>query len=41
MSQAVMILAHRDFEQIYELSLKLKRRFSVYIHFDKKNGTYI
>lgn len=36
MSQAVMILAHRDFEQIYELSLKLKRRFSVYIHFDKK-----
>ncbi|WP_242439769.1 beta-1,6-N-acetylglucosaminyltransferase [Ligilactobacillus salivarius] len=36
MSQAVLILAHRDFEQIYELSLRLKQRFLVYIHFDKK-----
>ncbi len=36
MSQAVLILAHRDFEQIYELSLRLKQRFAVYIHFDKK-----
>ena len=36
MSQAVLILAHHDFEQIYELSLRLKQRFAVYIHFDKK-----
>ena len=36
MSQAVLILAHHDFEQIYELSLRLKQRFAVYIHFDIK-----
>lgn len=34
--QAVLIIAHRDFEQVYRLAKKLLPTFNVYIHFDKK-----
>lgn len=36
MSQAVLILAHKDFDQVYNLTQKLGTSFNVYIHFDKK-----
>lgn len=34
--QAILILAHKDFEQVRQQAIKLKKAFEVYIHFDKK-----
>lgn len=34
--QAVLILAHRDFDEVLNLSKLLQKRFQVYIHFDTK-----
>ena len=34
--QAVLIIAHRDIEQVLSLSEILSTRFEVYVHFDKK-----
>lgn len=34
--QAILILAHKNPEQVFSLALYLKRRFEIYIHFDKK-----
>lgn len=34
--QAVLILAHKNIEQVINLSNKLNKKFLVYIHFDKK-----
>lgn len=34
--QAVLILAHKDISQVKRLAYKLKRKFDVYIHLDKK-----
>lgn len=36
MTQAVLILAHKDFDQVLELARQLKSKFDIYIHFDKK-----
>ena len=36
MSQAVLILAHKDADYIYYLSMLLKQKFNVYVHFDTK-----
>lgn len=37
MSQAVLILAHKDFDQVHALAKHLKPYFGIYIHFDSKN----
>ena len=34
--QAVLVLAHKNINQVIELSALLRKRFEVYIHFDKK-----
>lgn len=34
--QAVLILAHKNAEQVYKLAEFLSKRFYVYIHFDAK-----
>lgn len=34
--QAVLILAHKDVEQVIELTSRLSKSFKVYIHFDRK-----
>ncbi|UTX36500.1 beta-1,6-N-acetylglucosaminyltransferase [Ligilactobacillus salivarius] len=34
--QAILILAHKNVQQVVELSRKLNSNFNVYIHFDKK-----
>ena len=34
--QAILIMAHRDMEQIIELTEILRKKFEVYIHFDTK-----
>ena len=34
--QAVLILAHKNFDQVAQLSKLLQRKFEIYIHFDKK-----
>lgn len=34
--QAILILAHKNIQQVVELSRKLNSNFNVYIHFDKK-----
>lgn len=34
--QAVIILAHKNEEQVLKLANKLNKRFEIYIHFDKK-----
>lgn len=34
--QAVVILAHKDVQQVVNLASKLNEKFEVYIHFDKK-----
>ena len=34
--QAILILAHKNIQQVVELSRKLNLNFNVYIHFDKK-----
>ena len=34
--QAVLILAHKNIDQVIELSQRLSSCFNVYIHFDKK-----
>lgn len=34
--QAVLIIAHRDIEQVQNLALFLNKQFNVYIHFDTK-----
>ena len=34
--QAVLIIAHKDVDQVIELSQKLRPTFKVIIHFDKK-----
>lgn len=34
--QAVLVLAHKNIDQVIELSALLRKRFEVYIHFDKK-----
>lgn len=34
--QAILILAHRDLEQIYEIAKILNNNFEIYIHFDTK-----
>lgn len=34
--QAILIMAHRDMEQIIELTELLRKKFEVYIHFDTK-----
>lgn len=34
--QAVLVLAHKNIDQVIELSVLLRKRFEVYIHFDKK-----
>lgn len=34
--QAILIMAHRDMEQVKELAALLRRKFEVYIHFDRK-----
>ena len=34
--QAILILAHRDLEQIYEITKILNNNFEIYIHFDTK-----
>ena len=34
--QAILIMAHRDMEQIIELTGILRKKFEVYIHFDTK-----
>lgn len=36
MSQAILILAHKDADYIYSLSILLKQKFNVYVHFDTK-----
>lgn len=36
MTQAVLILAHKDFDQVLELARQLKSKFDIYIHFDVK-----
>ena len=36
MSQAILILAHKDVDYIYYLSMLLKQKFNVYVHFDTK-----
>ena len=36
MSQAVLILAHKDADYVYSLSMLLKQKFNVYVHFDTK-----
>ena len=33
--QAILILAHRNIEQVTKLALKLNTHFEIYIHFDK------
>lgn len=33
--QAVIITAHRDLRQVYELATLLSRKFEIYIHIDK------
>ena len=34
--QAMLILAHKNVDQVLQLASKLNRRFEVYIHFDTK-----
>ena len=34
--QAVLVLAHKNINQVIELSALLRKKFEVYIHFDKK-----
>lgn len=34
--QAVLILAHKNIDQVIELSRILKDKFEIYIHIDKK-----
>ncbi|WP_076459657.1 beta-1,6-N-acetylglucosaminyltransferase [Limosilactobacillus caccae] len=34
--QAVLILAHKNIDQVIELATRLSKSFNVYIHFDKK-----
>lgn len=34
--QAVLIIAHKNPDQVYQLCERLRRNFNVYIHFDKK-----
>lgn len=34
--QAVLVLAHKNIDQVIELSALLRKRFEVYIHFDKR-----
>lgn len=34
--QAILIMAHREMEQIIELTGILRKKFEVYIHFDTK-----
>ena len=34
--QAILILAHRDTEQVLRLADKLRQSFEMYIHFDTK-----
>ena len=34
--QAILILAHRDTEQVLRLADKLRQSFEIYIHFDTK-----
>lgn len=34
--QAVLIIAHREVDNVLKLAIKLKKYFAVYIHFDKK-----
>ena len=34
--QAVLILAHKNIDQVIELSQRLSSNFNVYIHFDRK-----
>ena len=34
--QAILVIAHKNIEQVTELSKLLKRKFEVYIHIDKK-----
>ena len=36
MSQAVLILAHKDADYVYSLSMLLKQKFNVYVHLDTK-----
>ena len=36
--QAVLIIAHKDVDQVIELSKKLRSTFKVIIHFDKKTS---
>lgn len=36
MAQAILILAHKDADYIYSLSVLLKKNFNVYVHFDTK-----
>ena len=36
MSQAILILAHKDADFVYKLSKFLKQKFNVYVHFDTK-----
>ena len=33
--QAILILAHKNIEQVTKLALKLNTHFEIYIHFDK------
>ena len=34
--QAVLVIAHKNIEQVIELSQLLRKQFEVYIHIDKK-----
>lgn len=36
MSQAILILAHKDADFVYRLSKFLKQKFNIYVHFDTK-----
>lgn len=36
MSQAILVLAHKNFQQVFDLTKCLSPYFKVYVHFDKK-----